>query len=78
EGYPGLVVHGPLLATMLVDLVRRNEPDARIAGFSFRAVSPLFDLAPFTVCGSPQAGGNSVRVWAQNQEGGLAMDGLVT
>jgi 3-methylfumaryl-CoA hydratase len=43
EGYPGLVVHGPLIATLLVDLVRRHRPEAHIAHFSFAAVSPLFD-----------------------------------
>ena len=41
EAYPGLVVHGPLIATLLVDLVRRNRPDARIAQFSFPAASPV-------------------------------------
>ncbi len=42
EGYPGLVVHGPLLATLLLDLLRRNAPDADVAGFRFRAVRPTF------------------------------------
>jgi 3-methylfumaryl-CoA hydratase len=31
EGYPGLIVHGPLIATLLADLVRRQRPDARAA-----------------------------------------------
>ena len=53
-GYPGLVVHGPLIATLLLDLVRRNLPDAKIGRFSFRAVSPLFDTAPFELCGKPE------------------------
>ncbi len=51
EGYPGLVVHGPLIATLLVDLVRSNLPQAKVMRFEFRAVSPLFDTEPFTVCG---------------------------
>src|SRR4029077_6645279 len=51
EGYPGLVVHGPLIATLLLDLLRRNQPHASVVRFSFRAVSPLFDTGPFTVCG---------------------------
>ena len=29
EGYPGLIVHGPLIATLLMDLLRRELPDAR-------------------------------------------------
>jgi 3-methylfumaryl-CoA hydratase len=73
EGYPGLVVHGPLIATLLLDLLRRNMPEAPVARFDFRAVSPLFDTAPFAVCGAAQAG-NSIRLWAKNASGGLAMD----
>jgi 3-methylfumaryl-CoA hydratase len=49
EGYPGLVVHGPLLATLMVDLVRRERPDAVVTAFRFRALRPVFDIAPFTV-----------------------------
>jgi 3-methylfumaryl-CoA hydratase len=51
EGYPGLVVHGPLIATLLMDLLRRNLPTVTVASFGFRAVQPLFDLTPFYVCG---------------------------
>jgi 3-methylfumaryl-CoA hydratase len=74
EGYPGLVVHGPLIATLLLDLLRRNRPEAEPAMFSFRAVKPLFDTAPFKVCGCTDAGGTTVRLWAQNADGELAMD----
>ena len=51
EGYPGLIVHGPLIATLLMDLVRRNAPDADVATFRFKAVRPTFDLNPFRVNG---------------------------
>ena len=78
EGYPGLVVHGPLIATLLTDLLRRERPDERIAAFAFRAVSPLFDIAPFTVHGSPVADGKTIRLWAANRERGLAMDARAT
>jgi 3-methylfumaryl-CoA hydratase len=71
-GYPGLVVHGPLIATLLVDLLRRNLPGTNISRFSFRAVSPLFDTAPFSIYGQPE--GDRVRLWAKNESGGLAMD----
>lgn len=43
EGYQGLVVHGPLLATMLFDHLVQAAPGKRVAQFSFRAVSPSFD-----------------------------------
>jgi 3-methylfumaryl-CoA hydratase len=75
EGYPGLIVHGPLIATLLLDLVRREAPERALARFSFRAVSPLFDIAPFTVNGSPTA--NGATLWAANDAGGLAMEGTV-
>ena len=75
EGYPGLVVHGPLIATLLIDLVRRELPAAHICGFEFKAASPLFDTHPFNVCGrleTDEAGGG-VALWASNHEGALAM-----
>ena len=73
EAYPGLVVHGPLIATLLLDLLRREQPDARVKRFRFRALSPLFDTAPFQVCGRPDPAG-SVQLWAANPQGALAMD----
>jgi 3-methylfumaryl-CoA hydratase len=71
EGYPGLIVHGPLIATLLVDLVRRELPHARISGFDFKAVRPTFDGNPMRVCGKRE--GDSVSLWAQDHEGWLAM-----
>lgn len=55
EHYPGLVVHGPLVATMLLGLV----PEA-VAKFSFRAVSPLFDTEAFQVRGLREGSGASL------------------
>jgi 3-methylfumaryl-CoA hydratase len=74
EGYPGLVVHGPLIATLLLDLLRHRLPDAVVATFEFRALRPLFDLHPFFVCGEPQEDDRSFRLWARDHEGALAMD----
>ncbi|MBM3771517.1 MAG: acyl-CoA dehydrogenase [Acidimicrobiia bacterium] len=77
EGYPGLVVHGPLIATLLVDLLRRRMPGVDIAEFSFRAVSPLFDVEPFFLCGEPR-NATGVRLWATDAAGRLAMDASAT
>jgi len=77
EGYPGLIVHGPLIATLLLDLLRRQLPDARVRTFSFRAMKPLFDIAPFQVCGAPQDDG-TVKLWAVTPEGHLAMEAAAT
>jgi 3-methylfumaryl-CoA hydratase len=76
EGYPGLIVHGPLIATLLMDLLRRNAPDARVASFRFKAVRPTFDLHPFKVNG--RRDGNHVKLWAQDHEGWLTMDAEAT
>lgn len=77
EGYPGLVVHGPLVATLLLDLLRHKLPDAEVARFEFRAVRPVFDIHPFSVCGEPQPDGKTFRLWAKDHEGWLSMEATV-
>jgi 3-methylfumaryl-CoA hydratase len=72
EGYPGLVVHGPLIATLLLDLLRRQVPQAPVRRFAFKAMSPLFDIDRFAVCGRP-VGDRRYALWARNHEGRLAM-----
>ncbi len=71
EGYPGLVVHGPLTATLLMDLFLRQRPGASVRAFRFRARRPLFDIHPFTVCGTHKPGGAALR--AADHEGFVAM-----
>ncbi|MBB5448238.1 MULTISPECIES: MaoC family dehydratase N-terminal domain-containing protein [unclassified Paraburkholderia] len=73
EGYPGLVVHGPLIATLLVDLVRRELPQATLQSFAFRALRPTFADLPFVVCGKPAADGKTIDLWAKDHEGYLTM-----
>lgn len=74
EGYPGLIVHGPLIATLLMDLLRRQMPQADVASFRFKAVRPTFDLHPFHLQGQPEADGKTIRLWACDHEGWLTMD----
>jgi len=74
EGYPALVVHGPLTATLLVDLVRRSVPDETVTSFSFKAVYPLFDNAPFQVCAARVPKSDEVRLWAVNEAGVLCVE----
>lgn len=73
EGYPGLIVHGPLIATLLLDLLHRNLPTARVRRFSFRAVRPVFDIHRFTVCGKSGTDG-TVALWTRDHEGMLTME----
>ena len=78
EGYPGLVVHGPLLATLLLDLLRRSRPDAMLARFAFRALKPTFDTAPFLVCGRHEGDAGAIHLWARHEDGALAMEATAT
>jgi len=78
EGYPGLIVHGPLIATLLMDLLRRELPDARVSRFEFKAVRPTFDINSFSVHGQPASDGKSVRLWGRDHEGWLTMDATAT
>jgi 3-methylfumaryl-CoA hydratase len=70
EGYPGLVVQGPLTAVLLLELVRSHTRRS-VTGFSFRALAPLFDLAPFRLLGTPA--GARVDLDAQGPDGRTAM-----
>ncbi|HHG5537204.1 acyl-CoA dehydrogenase [Pseudomonas aeruginosa] len=69
EGYPGLVVHGPLVATLLLDLAYEHLPGIRVVEFSFRAVRPLFDGAPFYLCACPAEQPNRLDLWARDADG---------
>jgi len=72
EGYPGLVVHGPLIALSLLEAI---PPGPAVTSFSFRAVRPLFDGERFEVCGKRVDGG--AELWARSAEGWLAMTARV-
>lgn len=72
EGYPGLVVQGPLVATLLLDTLWRQWPAAVVKSFDFRAVGPLFDGLPFSLC-ARDAGAGRIAPWARNHDGYLAM-----
>ena len=78
EKYPGLLVHGPLTQTLLLDLFRRENPDATLETFTVRAVSPLYDIDDFTVEGAPGEDGRSASLWALNHQGRLAMTAEAT
>jgi 3-methylfumaryl-CoA hydratase len=76
EVYPGLVVHGPLLATLLLDLLQQRCPDAVITGFEFRALRPAFDGVPLAICGAPTAGGATL--WTRDVDGFTGMKATAT
>lgn len=76
EGYPGLVVHGPLIATLLLEQLRRAYPGGRVKAFEFKAISPLFDTAHFEVCG--RLDGDIATLWARGAQGQLAVQATAT
>lgn len=72
EGHGGLVVHGPLIATLLVDLLGRNTDWRPLRSFAFKAIRPLKDIRPFDISGRLENGGATL--WAHAGSGGLAME----
>ena len=77
EGYPGLIVHGPLIATLLVDLVRQSILGCTLKSFEFRAIRPTFDINVFKVNAKldleKDPSGKTISIWAQDHEGWLTM-----
>jgi 3-methylfumaryl-CoA hydratase len=71
EGYPGLVVHGPLTTTLLVDFARDSNRGRRVVAYTTQARAPLFDTAPFELRGRPTERG--CECWAVTPEGTVAM-----
>ena len=71
EGYDGLIIHGPLTATMLMEAVRELEPERLLAQFSFRAVSPLTHVHAFSL--HARRVENGLELWVCNHSGELAM-----
>lgn len=68
EGYPGLVVHGPLTATLSLAAFVRANPLARLRRFAFRGVRPLIAPDAFQVGGQHAEPGHA-RLWASNASG---------
>jgi len=75
EGYPGLVVHGQLTATLLLDAFMREKPNMRIGAFSFRAMRPVFAGTTIHLEGAPD--GEGFRLWARGPDGAIIVEGRV-
>jgi 3-methylfumaryl-CoA hydratase len=76
EHYPGLVVHGPLLATLLAEQVVRQAADEALGHFRFRALRPVFDADRLLLCG--RRTGDTLELWTVNQEGLVTMTAAAT
>jgi len=67
EGYPDLVVHGPLIGTLLLDLAVKALPERALKHYRFRALSPVFDSMAFSLNGSLT--GDEATLWVEKPEG---------
>ena len=72
EGYPGLIVHGPLQTTLLLDLCRRHNPRP-VRRLDYRATQPVFHQENFGVCGQPAPDGATAELWTATAAGQYAM-----
>ncbi|MGB6102279.1 MAG: MaoC family dehydratase N-terminal domain-containing protein [Pusillimonas sp.] len=70
EGYPGLVVHGPMIATLMCRAFTRAHPDKQATSLSYRGLRPLISPSPFNVQGALTESGLA-QLWAE-QDGTLA------
>lgn len=77
EGYPGLVVHGPLMATLMLDAFRDAHPECRVRRFEFRALAPAFAGAPLH-CGGTAEGPGRARLWVRDPAGREHLSGSVS
>jgi 3-methylfumaryl-CoA hydratase len=71
ERYPALLVQGPLVAMLLLDLLRREAPQATVRHLEFKAVRPAFIDRPLHLRGRRE--GRGARLWAADDEGRLTM-----
>lgn len=73
EGYADLVVHGPLIATLLIEAAQRYNPKRELRAFSFKAVRPLVCNRLLRLRGKAVQPDGSVDLWAEDELGALLM-----
>jgi 3-methylfumaryl-CoA hydratase len=76
EGYPGLIVHGPLMATLLARLGTQLNPQDKPITFEFRALKPVFDLHPFEICADEIQDG-AIDLWVKDHAGHVTMKAVM-
>lgn len=74
EGYAGLVVHGPLIATLMLDLLQAQVAPRFVERFQFKATRPTFDTSDFDVYGAPSPTDGHFRLWSTDNDGVRAVD----
>jgi 3-methylfumaryl-CoA hydratase len=74
ENYRGLVVHGPFVATLLMDWFLRHV-QGTVTGFAFRARRPVYEAVTLQLCMGEA--GRSTQLWALDGDGALCMSAEV-
>ena len=75
-----MVGSGGVGKSALVEQFTHDLPDTRLLSgccdgmFTPRPLGPLFDIAPFSLCGKPSPDGKTAQLWAVDSEGWLAME----
>ena len=73
EGYPGLIFHGPLQASFIVELAAKLHGGQAPKKLSYRGVQPLFEGSEFSINANPTDSG--MELWIANAEGQPTMKG---
>jgi 3-methylfumaryl-CoA hydratase len=73
EGYADLVVHGPLIATLLLEAAQQRHPGLAVRAYRFRAVRPLTCGRLLRVRGHAPAADGGIELWAEDESGALLM-----
>ena len=76
EGYPGLVVHGPLLALLALELPRRHAPTEVVTEFAYRLVRPAF--AGATIEATARRRGHQLELAVGAQQSGPSLTATAT
>jgi 3-methylfumaryl-CoA hydratase len=76
EGYPGLIFHGPLQATFIVEMAAKLRGGQPPKKFSYRGVQPLFEGSEFSINANPTDSG--MDLWTANAAGQPTMKGTAT
>jgi len=71
EGYPDLVIQGPLTAALLAEFGRDQQPKKKLKSFDIRAIRPLFSPAPFLI--EARSNSDTTETWACAPDGTVAM-----
>jgi 3-methylfumaryl-CoA hydratase len=73
EGYPGLIFHGPLQATFIIEMAAKLHGGKPPKKFTYRGLQPLFEGTEFSINANETADG--MELWTANAEGQPTMKG---